>query len=99
MLDGRGQRPTSATVQKTWAKVVRDKASAGHLSPIRRRRRKAAEDTAPVPLSAPERATPMPAATQPLAAGGTDDDPPTEEFQLKLAGGPKRWTNKGTKDV
>ena len=86
VLDGKGQPPKPATVQKTWARVVRDKAKAtgGPLPLLRVRRRRdrlAAHGEAPAAT-----AKPKPPTARPTPRPAEDDD----DF-VKPAGGLKVW--------
>jgi hypothetical protein len=90
VLDGAGQPPKAVTVRQTWVKVVKARAAEA--------RRGHGTQTGG-PSARPSPAAPIAAASGPSAATGTDEDLPAEEFQLKLAGGPKRWTDKGTNDA
>ena len=87
VLDGKGQAPKAATVQKTWAKVVRDKVRiAGGPPPlprVRRRRDKlAAQQEAPTMA-----AEPKPPTAKPARHPAENDD---YDF-VKPAGGPRVW--------
>ena len=86
VLDGKGQPPKPATVQKTWARVVRDKAKAtgGPLPLLRVRRRRdklAAHEEMPAPAAKPKPVT----AKASRHSAGDDDDFVTP------AGGPRVW--------
>lgn len=89
VLDGRGQMPKAATVQKTWSKVVDDKDRAAKgLIPAKRRRRKAGDLRPPLGPDAPAKpaSTPHPTA-------------PDDAFKIVRAGGPRDWNKKGTDDA
>lgn len=92
VLDGKGQPPKAATVQKTWAKVVRDKmrAAAGTIPPRRERRKAGGEVASPaVPHPPPTKREAAP--RDPATPASPDED---DEIVPRYAGGPKQW-NKG----
>lgn len=86
VLDGRGQLPKAATVQKTWAKVVRDKARLAGGPMLRSRRRVQTSTTKEARLNAlpPEVEEPKQSAPSQASALNLPTVTPDDEDEIAI---------------